>query len=65
MNAPDVEINKMTGRAGGCATSASHTTDDGWLGLKQVIPDRFIIFIIIDLTVRIDGIAEGFQGLLY
>ena len=62
MNAADIEIDKMAGRASGRTTSASHTTEDGRFGLNQKIPDHFVISVVIDLTVRTYCVAEGFQG---
>lgn len=61
MQSADVEIHEMSCSAGSGTTATGHATKDCRLDLNQVIPDRFIIPVIIDLTVLIDGVAEGFH----
>jgi len=61
MEETNVEAGKISGSTCSSAASASYTTENGRLGLKQIIGYRLAVPVIIDLAIRIDSVTEIFQ----
>jgi hypothetical protein len=58
MALPDIEIDELSGGAGGSTTSAANTNIDTGFNLFQIFHHRFVVAVIIDLPVSGDGISE-------